>query len=272
MKRPSKRTVTGALFGIIMLATLYAGQYFASVFFFVLAFLSVFEFLKIHNLLQYKYTTITILTASALVYGIINSIEINIIDASFFWYMIAIPWVSSIIILLSQKKNHSDSIAAALITPFLISAPFAFIASFFTYSINSGMTYFIIPVAFFIFLWFNDMFAFFIGKAIGKTPLMPNVSPKKTLEGTIGGLCCSILAGIGASFLFPGKGVIFWVAFAALTAIGAVFGDLLESVMKRRLDIKDSGNILPGHGGFLDRFDSMFMAASLIFVFLKIIS
>jgi phosphatidate cytidylyltransferase len=108
----------------------------------------------------------------------------------------------------------------------------------------------------FVLIWTNDTFAYLTGRFIGKTKLFERISPKKTWEGTLGGVFFTILVAILiAEFTLTGSGL-FWIVSACLIAPSAIVGDLLESLMKRDLGIKDSGNILPGHGGILDRFDA----------------
>jgi phosphatidate cytidylyltransferase len=105
-------------------------------------------------------------------------------------------------------------------------------------------------------IWINDTMAYIVGSLIGKTPLT-SWSPKKTWEGTIGGVIFTLIVGyiIGA-FINRGE-EFFWIVSAVIIAPCAIYGDLLESLFKRSLNIKDSGNILPGHGGILDRFDAV---------------
>ena len=112
-------------------------------------------------------------------------------------------------------------------------------------------------------LWSADSGAYFAGRTLGKTKLLPRVSPKKTWEGLIGGLICAGLLAYGLSFWVGVFTVYQWLTLAASTTIFGTLGDLAESALKRSLDIKDSGNILPGHGGILDRFDGLFVAAPL---------
>jgi phosphatidate cytidylyltransferase len=104
--------------------------------------------------------------------------------------------------------------------------------------------------------WSNDSFAYLVGTFIGKTPFAPRISPKKTWEGTLGGMVCTVLLGYGLSFLLHDFSSREWAVMAAVVAVIGTLGDLVESLFKRSLGIKDSGAILPGHGGFLDRFDS----------------
>jgi phosphatidate cytidylyltransferase len=120
-------------------------------------------------------------------------------------------------------------------------------------------------------LWVNDTMAYLVGSLIGKTPLSA-ISPKKTWEGTIGGIIFSILA-MGALGYFLSSGfemqaVSQWMIVAAIAAITGTVGDLLQSKLKRLADVKDSGHIMPGHGGFLDRFDSLLFATPFIWLYI----
>jgi len=120
-------------------------------------------------------------------------------------------------------------------------------------------------------LWVNDTMAYLVGSLIGKTPLSA-ISPKKTWEGTIGGFIFAVLAmGAVGYFLSSGfemQAVSQWMIVAAIAAIAGTVGDLLESKLKRIADVKDSGHILPGHGGFLDRFDSLLFATPFIWLYI----
>jgi len=120
-------------------------------------------------------------------------------------------------------------------------------------------------------LWVNDTMAYLVGSLIGKTPLSP-ISPKKTWEGTIGGFIFAIITmGAVGYFLSSGfemQAVSQWMIVAAIAAIAGTIGDLLQSKLKRLADVKDSGHILPGHGGFLDRFDSLLFATPFIWLYI----
>jgi phosphatidate cytidylyltransferase len=120
-------------------------------------------------------------------------------------------------------------------------------------------------------IWINDTMAYIVGSLIGKTPFS-KISPKKTWEGTIGGalLCVVVIALLG--YYIPVAKVIavkHWIAIAAICAIAGTAGDLFESKLKRMANVKDSGSIMPGHGGFLDRFDSLLFAAPAVWVYVK---
>jgi len=130
-------------------------------------------------------------------------------------------------------------------------------------------------LAFFILIWINDTFAYLTGMYIGKNKFFPRISPKKTWEGFVGGLVFSL----GVAYLFYDTDFVTinhftitdWLFLGAIVSIFGVFGDLIESMFKRSLEVKDSGDMLPGHGGILDRFDSVFLAAPMYFAYYELI-
>ena len=122
--------------------------------------------------------------------------------------------------------------------------------------------------------WTNDTFAYFVGRAMGRRKLIPRVSPGKTVEGTLGGLVGTVCVAIAYTFLlarFPlyRIGVLEGALFGALVSAAAVVGDLAESLLKRDVGVKDSGRLLPGHGGALDRFDSLLFTLPLAYAFFR---
>lgn len=122
----------------------------------------------------------------------------------------------------------------------------------------------------FVLIWTNDTFAYLSGRFFGKTKLFERISPKKTWEGTLGGIFFTVLMAAALSWLFDPEALIFWVGSVLFIAPAAILGDLLESLFKRSLNLKDSGNIMPGHGGILDRFDATLFSLPFFFLWLAI--
>lgn len=120
-------------------------------------------------------------------------------------------------------------------------------------------------------IWINDTMAYIVGSLIGKTPLSA-ISPKKTWEGTIGGIILSVTVMWGLGYLSQSSSAWLWAVVAAIAAVTGTVGDLLESKLKRLANVKDSGSFMPGHGGFLDRFDSLLLAVPFVWLLLKILS
>lgn len=122
-------------------------------------------------------------------------------------------------------------------------------------------------VLFYVFIiWANDVFAYLFGITLGRHRLFERISPKKSWEGFFGGLAGAMAMGYVAALVIEGNPVA-WMGLALVAAISGVFGDLVESLMKRSVNVKDSGNIIPGHGGWLDRFDALILSAPFVFIY-----
>ena len=117
-------------------------------------------------------------------------------------------------------------------------------------------------------VWLGDSGAYYVGKQFGKHKMSPRISPKKTFEGLIGGICASMITAIVIHFTFlPQFPLVHAIIAGAILSVSGVIGDLAESMWKRSADVKDSGTLLPGHGGFLDRFDSIFFTAPILYCY-----
>jgi phosphatidate cytidylyltransferase len=117
--------------------------------------------------------------------------------------------------------------------------------------------------------WMNDTFAYLTGSMIGKTPFFSRISPKKTWEGTLGGIVCTILIAWGLSHFLTEYSPSEWLVIAFCVSVFGTVGDLIESMLKRSVGVKDSGTIMPGHGGFLDRFDSFIFLLPFVWLALR---
>lgn len=138
------------------------------------------------------------------------------------------------------------------------------------YQMLSSEYYFAFVLAVFIFIWVNDTAAFVVGSLFGKHKFVERISPKKTVEGFIGGIAFSILAAIVLSKFFADYSLAFWIGFSIVTALFGTLGDLFESLIKRTYEVKDSGSLIPGHGGILDRIDSLLIAIPAVYIYLTV--
>lgn len=179
-------------------------------------------------------------------------------------YMVAplliLPTLLIVFTVLS-KKNTAETALPAVISILYIGVPISMWVAL-------RQITFLLPLIVVVLIWINDTMAYLVGSFIGKTSLSP-ISPKKTWEGTIGGIILTMLA--GAAYGYWGKSPLALEHMIAIAVIVAVFGnlgDLAESKLKRTAGIKDSGNIMPGHGGALDRFDSLLLVVPAVFVYL----
>ena len=191
---------------------------------------------------------------------------------------IFIPYLIIIIYLMIselylKKENPLNSWAYAMLSQLYVGLPFALLNVLAFQSNGIGSEYlFILPLSIFGFNWINDTGAYCTGMLLGKHPLFKRISPKKSWEGSIGGATLSVAASFALAHYFPIMSTAAWVGMTLVVVVFGTWGDLTESLMKRHLGIKDSGNILPGHGGMLDRFDSAIMAIPAAVVYLYFIS
>lgn len=138
----------------------------------------------------------------------------------------------------------------------------------FTPTILGGVAGWQLVLTVFIMIWLNDTGAFCVGSLIGRHRLFERLSPKKSWEGFWGGFVFCLVAGAAAEWVFGGPSLIMWIGLGAVVSIFATWGDLFESLIKRTLGVKDSGHIIPGHGGILDRIDSLLLVAPAVTLYL----
>lgn len=129
-----------------------------------------------------------------------------------------------------------------------------------------------IIVGVFVLIWCNDTFAYIVGKSLGKNKLLERVSPKKTIEGFFGGLIAAIIAGLIIFNVLDLYTLGIWISLGVIASVFGTIGDLVQSNYKRQAGVKDSGNLMPGHGGLYDRLDSAIYASPFIYAFLQLIT
>jgi phosphatidate cytidylyltransferase len=195
-------------------------------------------------------------------------------------FLILLPIMSIIMIIELYRRQDKpfDSLAHTFFSVLYTAVPFSMFpfAAFSRTGLNSILPHANIIfspgiiIGFFILIWANDTGAYLTGMSFGRHNLMERISPKKTWEGFVGGI---IIASIAAWFLSDWLGVvdrIHWVIISLIVSVAGTYGDLIESMLKRSSGVKDSGTILPGHGGFLDRFDSTIISFPIVYLFISL--
>jgi len=187
------------------------------------------------------------------------------------YYFLIFPMVSLIFFIKLYRKSDKKpftGIAFTFLGIFYVAIPFSLL-NLAAFSVDGSFHYEVIVGSLFI-LWASDTGAYFAGTKFGKTKLFERVSPKKSWEGSLGGAVAAFLTAYVLSMYFsvipPWK----WFCIGGIIIIAGTYGDLIESLFKRSIAIKDSGKGLPGHGGFMDRFDGLLLSAPFIAAFLKI--
>ena len=182
-----------------------------------------------------------------------------------------IPLFSLVIIFeLFRKNNPSWKRVGVYLTGFAyISIPFG-LMNFFYYTPDSGTLQVGILIGLFAIVWSNDVFAYLVGSMIGKHRILERISPKKSWEGSIGGLLFALLAAYILSLFYAQLSLSRWLVMAVVIVVFGTVGDFAESMLKRQAGVKDSGNLLPGHGGVLDRFDAVMFATPFVYFYLNL--
>jgi phosphatidate cytidylyltransferase len=183
------------------------------------------------------------------------------------WLVVIVPLVGGVFLseLYFKNKNSLLNIATTLITPMYVALPFAFLHHLAFYGGTYGHQ---LLLGFFLMVWANDSGAYVTGSLLGRHKLFPSVSPGKSWEGAVGGFVFSLIAGFFSYYVFGILELTDWIVISSLVAILGTYGDLIESMLKRSVNIKDSGCVLPGHGGVLDRFDGVFFSAPAVSCYL----
>jgi phosphatidate cytidylyltransferase len=186
--------------------------------------------------------------------------------------LIALPLVVIIAIaeLYRKKDNPFTNIAYTIFGVVYVVLPFAL----FNFFVSDLITYeYHFALGFFCMVWANDTGAYLSGKAFGKHKLFERISPNKTWQGSVGGVILTIGVAVLFSWIWDNNfdGLVHWLVVAVIIGVVGGLGDLVESMFKRSIDVKDSGNIMPGHGGILDRFDAVLLAAPCVFAYIMLV-
>ena len=262
-----QRSLTGVLFVSAIVGSLILSPLTFLFVFLVIVLVGIFEMDK---MLSQK--GIEIQFFSALLIGVFAFVSCFLVQSGISSYKIfftLIPLVASVFIyeLFVVGKDSLSRIAFTLFTALYVGVPFGLFS--FLLFFNGHYDY-ALPLLLFALIWINDTGAYVTGVSIGKHRIHERISPKKTWEGTIGGLVFTVVAAILLAQFHPQVSVIHWGIVGALVSVMAFLGDLVESMIKRYVDIKDSGSFLPGHGGVLDRFDSVLFVVPMVLFYLTV--
>lgn len=263
------RAITGFFFVVIMVGSVLLKEWIFLIFFSLLAVFAQREFYS----LIFK-TKDKVHDSLLMLYGVLLCATFALYFVSYIEVQWVLPALGSGLFLFlyqlfnKQAQDPFRSISFGLlgvvyvILPFIAYMGLGFVKGYYAYQI---------PLGFLILLWSNDTGAYLSGRSFGKRKLFERISPNKTWEGFLGGLILAVGVSLSLQqyFGYLSKGQ--WVCVALIISIFGTLGDLVESMLKRSLNVKDSGNILPGHGGLLDRFDGLLLSAPIVYIYLSLI-
>ena len=267
-----QRTITGVLFVVVLVGGILLSPISFGVLFALITVLAVREFGHlVNNSGQVEINRNITGLAGAYLFLALMAFCSQVTDARVFLPFLLLLLYLMITELYLKKKNPLGNWAFTMLSQLYVALPFALLSvlAFHNDPTASSVSYNpVLPLSVFIFLWLSDTGAYCVGSLLGKHRLFERISPKKSWEGSIGGGVFAVAASWLLACFFPFLNGWEWTGLALTVVVFGTWGDLTESLMKRQLGIKDSGNILPGHGGILDRFDSALMAIPAAVVYL----
>jgi len=264
------RAGAGIIYILVILLGLLGGRFsFLAVFGAILG-SGLFEFYRMVE----KDTSHAISKIFNILMGVIIFISVFLYLEGIYTYLLPVFILTYLLILIASAiflRRHDilHGIIYSVFGQVYITMPLSLLM-FISYSPDmAGSEYNWVPVlALFVFLWVNDTAAYFIGSLIGRHKLIEHISPKKSIEGFIAGILFTVLASLIFNQFHPDFSTAFWMGLAVVVALFGTLGDLFESLIKRTCNVKDAGNLIPGHGGILDRIDSLLVTVPAVYLYL----
>jgi phosphatidate cytidylyltransferase len=278
------RTITAAVFVAVLLSCIYWNYYSFAALFFVVSIWGLHEFFKISELLGAKPFKWIGFIVCVLIYTSVVVPNILLITSSSMWILFGMSALSLqllesgliliflvfVFALFSKRQKPIKELAYTFLGIFYCAMPFYFLNKmvFGGHSESSPYnSHFVLGMI--LLIWASDSFAYLVGSMIGKRKLYERISPGKTWEGTIGGGVLAMASSYIIAGWFPEIAFKHWLIISILVVVFGTIGDLFESLLKRQAGIKDSGKIMPGHGGILDRFDSLMFVTPFVYLYLS---
>lgn len=268
------RAGAGIIYILIILVGILGGKYFFIAVFGLIIGLALFEFYRMveegtsHNIGKiFNIVSGIVIFLSAYLY--LDALSVYTLPIILSVYLL-VQFVTAIV---SRRENELKNIIFAVFGQIYITLPISLLM-FISYRYNTALNnyHFVFILSIFAFIWINDTMAFMVGSLLGRHKLIERISPNKTIEGFIGGIVFCMVAAILFFYFFPEYPLWFWILFGLVTALFGTVGDLFESLIKRTYRVKDSGTLIPGHGGILDRIDSLLVAIPAVYLFLMVVS
>jgi len=263
----TQRIITGLLGSAVVIAGICYSEWAYFALFFILCLFAQREFYILAGHDGIVSERILGIVGGLFIYTITFFIERHTLPSSY--YMLVFPLLSCVYIIKLYKKSERkpfSNIAFTFLGIFYLAVPISLlhVAVF-----EDGRYHFDVIFGILFILWASDTGAYFAGTFLGKHKLFPRISPKKSWEGFAGGAALALVFAYGVAQYFDSLTLVQWMVVGVIIIVGGTFGDLVESMLKRSIEIKDSGTALPGHGGFLDRFDGLFVSAPFIVAYLE---
>lgn len=263
----NQRIIVGVLGAAVFIGAIWFNEWTYFLLFLGLSLLGMAEFYHLLGAQNIKPNTILGLILGFLLFTAVFLVQKDMLEVELLLLAVPVLFLAFILEMYRKKEQPFTNIAFTMLGVMYVAVPFAllhllgFLKGAYSWQPILGLM---------LLLWASDTGAYIAGKNFGKHKLFQRISPGKTWEGWAGGVMLTLAVGYGLSLYFNDLALYQWLGMAVIISVFGVLGDLVESLLKRDLGVKDSGTLLPGHGGILDRFDSLLMAIPFIVAFLKI--
>ena len=275
MNETLTRSLSGLVYIIVLISAIFYSDngYTFAVLMFIFAGISCWEFNRLLNIKSIRsYFQLIVLAAFTYITLATDISDKNNATTAFIIFA-STTFITHLYLtynLFKFKKVKENSLLRQQLPMLYVLIPFALLTLTPSVVNSTYNPYIILGV--FIIIWSNDTFAYVVGKSLGKTKLYEKISPKKTIEGFIGGMVFGVISAILIANLTESLSITHWISLSIIISITGAIGDLVASKFKREANSKDSSNLIPGHGGFLDRLDSLIFVSSFVYLYLQIIN
>lgn len=270
MSNLAKRTLTGLVFVVLVVGSIITDKHlFALLFLFVTA-LGMWEFYTLVEKAGISPNKFAGILAGMFLYASNALISLNMADREILMGNFVLLFLIFLFELYRKIPNPFTNIAFTFFGILYVAVPFSLLNYFPNPAFLPGSYHHSLLLGFFFLVWINETGAYLVGTALGRRKLFQRISPKKSWEGFFGGGVLAVLTSLVISRYYTQIMTIDWVFISLIVVVFSTYGDLFESMFKRSINAKDSGTLLPGHGGLLDRLDGVIMAAPFVFVYLTL--
>jgi phosphatidate cytidylyltransferase len=267
LKTLVQRTISGLVYLIIIIGSLFLGKYAYGFIFLLITVLALLEFYEINGLPRTGIASVVGVFSAGIIYILSFLVTSGLAGSYLLSLAFLMPIVALIVALYGSDSGWWNNLALMVLGVVYIAVPMAVMNYLVFPVVNEKVYTHRILLGIFTLIWINDTGAYVIGSLFGRHKLFPRISPKKSWEGLIGGTLLTLTAALWMNAVMGILSQANWIILGTLVSIFGIYGDLTESWFKRKADRKDSGSLIPGHGGMLDRIDSFLFVMPVSFVY-----
>ena len=264
------RTISGAVFLAVVITSVFLSPWTCATLLLLVVGIGTFEMCRLHGMGGFRQVLLgELFSVGAFVLAAL--VALRVVPEKWLLKELLFLMLPFIYALFSTRYEHKTIFSNVYASLAFLSLPASLMVFFYREDLFGTMSGAHLILLVFCLLWVNDIFAYLTGKLLGKHKLFPRISPGKTIEGCVGGLVFTVVAMVVFSHYVTWLPKSAAVGMAAIAVVFGTLGDLCESMLKRQAGVKDSGKLIPGHGGILDRFDSVLFSLPFIFVYLLLL-